>query len=53
MYFRLWKLLPDDPVEKKVVTKQEYELELLDERLRGNEWLVGREVMVADVMNVV
>ena len=53
MYFRLLELPPNNPVEEKVIAKREYALRLLDERLRGNEWLVGREVMVADVRNAV
>lgn len=53
MYFRLLQLPPDNPVEKNVIAKREHALKLLDERLRGNEWLAGREFSAADVMNVV
>ena len=53
MYFRLLKLPSDNPVEKAVIAKREHALKLLDERLRENEWLAGKEFTAADIMNVV
>ena len=53
MYFRFLKLPSDSPVEKNVIAKREHALKLLDERLRENEWLAGKEFTAADVMNVV
>ena len=53
MYFRLLKLPSDNPIEKMVIAKREHALKLLDERLRENEWLAGKEFTAADIMNVV
>lgn len=53
MFMRLARVPGDNPVMGAVVSRREHAVGLVDDRLRDNEWLAGKEFTAADIMTVV
>ncbi len=53
MFFRLARVQGDNQVLGTVVARRERAIGLVEERVKGNEWLAGNRFTAADIMSVV
>ena len=53
LFMRLAQTPADNSMMKAAVSRREHAIGLVDDRLKDNEWLAGKEITAADIMTVV